>query len=174
MFGDTWRRTTALDSGYDNDVIYLDYQKAFDTVPHKRLLKKLKWYEFDGKLLLWIENFLTDRQMRISVNGAYADWAKITSGVRRRSVLGPFLFLLYVNGIPASVSCKMKLFADDTQIWNTIKTQSAMSLQSELDLLSKWSDECLLRFNIDKRHVMLIDRKSKAKYYLQKITKVWM
>ena len=65
--------TKALNSGYGIDIIYLDYQKAFDMVPHKRLLKKLKWYGFDGKLLLWIEDFLTDRHMRVSVNGAYSD-----------------------------------------------------------------------------------------------------
>ena len=89
-------------------------------------------------------------------------------------MLGPLLFLLYVNHIPASVSCKIKLFADDTKIWNTIKTQSdSQSLQSDLDLLSKWSDEWLLRFNIDKCHVMYIDRKSKVKYYLEKDNKCW-
>ena len=65
--------TKALESSYGIDIIYLDYQKAFDKVPHKRLLKKLKWYGFNEKLLLWIEDFLTDRQMRVSVNGIYCD-----------------------------------------------------------------------------------------------------
>ena len=78
-----------MDSGYGVEVIYLDYQEAFDLIPHKRLLKKLKWYGFNGKLLLWIENFLTDRQIRVSVNGAYSDWAKVTSVVSQGSVLGP-------------------------------------------------------------------------------------
>ena len=143
--------TKALDSGYGIDVIYLDYQKAFDTVPHKRLLKKLKWYGFNGKLLLWIEDFLTARQMSVSVNGAYSDWAKVASGVPQGSVLGPLLFLLYVNDIPASVSCKIKLCTDDTKLWNTTETQSdSQSLQSNLDSLSKWSDKWLLRFNIEK------------------------
>ena len=89
-------------------------------------------------------------------------------------MLGPFWFLLYVSDIPASVICKIKLFADDTKIWNTINMQSdSLSQQSDLDLLSKWSDEWLLRFNIDKCHVMHIDRKSKAKYYLEKNNKHW-
>ena len=105
---------------------------------------------FDWTLFIWIEDFLTDRQMRVSVNGVYFDWANVTSGVLQSSVLGPLLFLLYVNDISASVSCKIKLFADDTKIWNTIKTQSdSQSLQLDLDLLSKWLDKWLLRFNID-------------------------
>ena len=94
-------QTKALDSDYGIDIIYLDYQKAFDTVPHKRLLKKLKWHGFYGELLLWIEDFVTDRQIRVSVNGAYSDWAKVTSGVPWGLVLGLLLFLLYVNDIPA-------------------------------------------------------------------------
>ena len=76
-------------------------------------------------------------------------------------VLGPFLFLPYVNDIPASVSCKIKLFAGDTKIWNTIKTQFDSQC---LHLLNEW----LMRFNIDKCYVVHIDRKSKAKYYLEK------
>ena len=124
--------------------------------------------------MLYIEDILTDRQMRVFINGAYSDWAKVTSSVPQGSVLGPLLFLLYVNDIPASVSCKIKLFTDDTKIWNTFKAQSdRQSLQSDLELLSKWSDEWLLRFNIDKCHVMHIDRKSKAKYYLEKNNKRW-
>ena len=152
--------TKALDSGYGIDVSVVDYQKTFDMIPHKRLLKKLKWYGFDGKLLFSIEDFLTDRQMRVSVNGAYSDWTKVTSGVPQGSVLGLLLFLLYVNDIPASVICKIKLCAGDTKIWNTIKMQSdCQSLHSDLDFLCKWSDEWLLRFNIDKFHEMHIDKK---------------
>ena len=123
--------------------------------------------------MLWIEDFLTDRQMRVSVNGAYSDWAKITSSMPQGSVLGPLLFLLYVNVIPVSVSCKIKLFADDTKIWNTIKTQSdSQSLQSDLDLLSKWSDEWLLRFNIDKCQIMHIDKKVRPSIIKRRITNV--
>ena len=75
--------TKALDSGYSIDVTYLDYQKAFDMVSYKRLLKKLKWYGFDGKLLLWIEDFLTDRQVRVSINGAYSNWSRLQAACHR-------------------------------------------------------------------------------------------
>ena len=99
---------------------------------------------------------------------------QVTSGVLQGLVLGPLLFLLYVNDIPASVSCKIKLFADDTKIWNTIKTQSdSQSLQSDLDLLKKWLHKWLLRFNIGKCYVKHIDRKRKAKYYLENDNKRW-
>jgi len=88
--------------------------------------------------LLWIEDFPTDRQIRVSVNGVYFDWAKVTSGVPQGSVFGILLFLLYVNKIPASVGCKITLFTDDTKILNTIKTQfDSQSLQSDIDLLRK-------------------------------------
>ena len=89
-------------------------------------------------------------------------------------MLGLLLFLFYVNDIPASVNCKIKLFADDIKIWNTVKTQSdSQSLQSDLELLSKWSDEWFLRFNIDKCYVMHIDRKSRAKYDSEKDNQCW-
>ena len=127
-------------------------------------------YAFDFYIVAL--DFLTDRQARVSVNGAYSDWAKVTSSVAQGSVLGPLLFLLYVNDIPASFIFKIKPIADDTKIWNTIKTQSnSQSLQLDLDLLSKLSDEWLLRFHIDKCHVMHTERKSKAKYYLEKDNK---
>ena len=88
-------------------------------------------------------------------------------------MLGLLLFLLYVNDIPASVNCKIKLFADDIKIWNTVKTQSdSQSLQSDLELLSKWSDEWLLRFNIDKCHVMHNDRKRRPKIIKRRIINV--
>ena len=80
------------------------------------------------------------------------------------------MFLLYVNDIPGSVNCKIKLFADDTKIWKTCNLTVSPCNQT---LLSKWSTEWLLRFNIDKCHVMHIDRKSKAKYYLEKDNKYW-
>ena len=116
------------------------------------------WIQWET--VAWIEDFLTDWQMRVSVNGAYFDWAKVSSGVPQGSVLGPLLFLLYINDIPASVNCKIKLVADNTKIWSAIKKQSdSQFLQSDPELLSKWSDEWLLRFNIDKCHVMHVDRK---------------
>ena len=89
--------TEALDEGYGIHAIFLDYKKAFDTVPHRRLISKLRGYRANGKLLQWIENFLTNRKMRVILNGCAAEWTEVLSGVPQGLVLGPLLFLIYVN-----------------------------------------------------------------------------
>ena len=93
----TW--TGALDSGLGVDVIYLDYFKAFDSVPHLRLISKLQAYGIRGNLLKWIENFLIGRQQKVILNGSSSKWNYVTSGVPQGSVLGPLLFILYVIDI---------------------------------------------------------------------------
>ena len=88
--------TTALDSGYGIDVIYLDYSKAFDSVPHLRLIEKLKEYGVGGNLLLWLKSFLHGRFQRVVLNGLQSQWTEVTSGVPQGSVLGPLPFALYI------------------------------------------------------------------------------
>ena len=109
-----------IEQGDSVDVIYLDFRKAFDSVPHKRLLKKLCSYGISGKLLRWIEVFLSDRKQQVMVNGVHSDLVPVKSGVPKGSVLGPLLFLLYVNDIPSIVSCTAKMFADDTKIYTSM------------------------------------------------------
>lgn len=151
--------TSALDNGYNIDTIFLDYQKAFDTVPHKRLVCKLKAYGIQGNLLDWIESFLVKRRMRVGVRGQFSDWCSVDSGVPQGSVLGPILFLVYVNDIPEMVDCKLKMFADDTKIWNSVKNMTDnMLLQEDLDKLSEWSKIWLLKFHVGKCKRMHIGR----------------
>ena len=92
---DSW--TLALDEGGNIDTIYLDFATAFDTVPHQRLLMKLRGYGIEGRILTWIEAFLTDRRQRVEVNDSRSPWADVTSGIPQGSVLGPRCFSSFTS-----------------------------------------------------------------------------
>ena len=98
---DDWVK--AYDEGYQVDTIYLDFKKAFDSVPHGRLLTKLKGYGFDGKLLKWIEDFLSERRQQVILNGEESEWIPVTPGIPQGSVLGPVLFIIYINDMPDTI-----------------------------------------------------------------------
>ena len=115
---DSW--TLALDEGGNIDTIYLDFAKAFDTVPHQRLLTKLRGYGIEGRILTWIKAFLTNRRQRVVINGSRSSWADVTSGIPQGSVLGPVLFICYINDMPSSVQSSMYLFADDAKLYRNI------------------------------------------------------
>ena len=104
-----------VDKGEACDILYLDYSKAFDTVSHERLLKKLEAVGITGKILNWIDNFLYCRQKRVVVEGACSSWNHVGSGVPQGSVFDPVLFLIYINDLPKCVSCRIRMFADDTK-----------------------------------------------------------
>ena len=120
------------------DVILLDFSKAFDTVPHQRLLSKLNFYGIRDRSLDWIKAFLTDRTQVVSINGTHSNPRPVVSGVPQGSVLGPVLFLLYINDITDNISSHMRLFADDSVIYREINTQQDhLALQEDLDNLCK-------------------------------------
>ena len=132
----------AIEDGEPVDVAYLDFAKAFDSVPHKRLLGKLHAYEIRGRLLDWIPAFLLDRRQRVVIQGSKSEWAPVTSGIPQGSVLGPTLFTLFVNDMPQQVSSCVKLFADDTKLYRRV-TNGSTELQADIDALVKWSKEWL-------------------------------
>ena len=95
--------------------IYLDFQKAFDSIPHKRLIRKLAAYGVTGKILRWIETFLTDRKQRVCVEGSLSYWEDVLSGIPQGSVLGPTLFVVFINDMPDEITSLSKMFADDAK-----------------------------------------------------------
>ena len=124
--------------------------KAFDTVPYKRLLKKLQAYGIHGQILRWIEAFLDNRQQQVCVGSSHSEWMDVRSGIPQGSVLGPTLFPIYINDIPSTVENVVKLFADDTKIYRVINSDcDSLSLQDDLDNLVDWQ----LRFNTSKVYV---------------------
>ena len=110
------------------DLILFDFSKAFDVVNHSLLLDKLKQLGVGGNLLDWICCFLTGRQMRVSVSGSLSDPKQVKSGVPPGSVLGPILFLVYVNHVPSAISSRFKIFADDLKIYLKIKHKNSYNL----------------------------------------------
>ena len=106
--------TGLLDKGEPVDIIYLDFQKAFDKVPHQRLCRKLESHGISGNVLKWIQGWLMNRKQRVVINGSQSDWCGVSSGVPQGSVLGSVLFLIYINDIDSAVDTLIKKFADDT------------------------------------------------------------
>ena len=149
--------TEILDKHGCIDVVYFDFQKAFDTVPHKRLLHKIKNCGIQGKVCNWIKSFLTDREQRVAVNGDCSEWVPVTSGVPQGSVLGPTLFVIYINDLPDAVHSCIKLFADDTKIYRHINsTADCQKIQDDIHSLESWSKQWLLKFHPQKCKVMRI------------------
>jgi len=151
--------TSAIQHGFHSDVIYLDFSKAFDTVPHKRLILKLQAYGVHGKLLSWLTSFLTDRCQRVCLNGSCSDWKPVTSGVPQGSVLGPLLFVIYINDICSSVSSCLFKFADDVKLYRLISNLTDIQLlQKDIDSLYEWSSNWLLSFSIPKCKAMQVGK----------------
>ena len=149
----------------------MDFMKAFDKVPHKRLLEKLKSYGIEGQLLNWLKDFLNGRKQRVVVNRCKSEWKEVVSGVPQGSVIGPLLFVLYINDLPDVVKAEVYLFADDTKIFCRISENGSSPLQEDLKRLQKWSDTWLLKFHPDKCKVMKIHRGNKEnnrKYFMRK------
>ena len=141
------------------DSIYFDFSKAFDTVPHKRLSVKMKAYGIEGKLLAWVEAFLTGREQMVRVNGELSTSKAVISGIPQGSVLGPLLFVIYINDLPEVVQSNILLFADDTKIFNKVTSvDDSTLLQKDIDALNVWSDKWLLKFNTDKCHVLTMGK----------------
>lgn len=147
--------TDKLDNGENIDVIYLDFSKAFDKVPHKRLISKLQSFGISENFRNWISNWLSFRKQRVVLNGKKSSWRDVLSGVPQGSVLGPLLFIMYVNDLEDGVISRIWKFADDTKVATSVsKISGSISLQNDLDQLLGWADKWKMSFNTDKCKVM--------------------
>ena len=147
----------SLDCGQQTDLIIMDFSKAFDVVPHQRLIHKLDYYGIRGNLKNWLSG--------TSSNSVY-----VSSGVPQGTVLGPLMFLLYINDIGDNCSSSIRLFADDTILYSVIENiGSANSLQSDLYAVEQWANKWLMQFNPNKCSVMRITRKTEPVIYDYKL-----
>ncbi len=141
----------ALDSKKSVDVVVLDFTKAFDKVPHRRLMHKLYHLGIRGSLHTWICNFLSGRQQRVVIDGESSSPASVTSGVPQGTVLGPLLFLIYINDLPDKLTSQVRLFADDCLVYQPITSdEDVASLQNDLHHLESWQNDWLMHFNPSK------------------------
>ena len=148
---DIW--TQIIDEGGNIDVLYCDFMKAFDKVPHKRLVYKVSKYGVKENVLGWIESFLSNRTQCVSINDTTSCIMPVTSGIPQGSVLGPLLFVIYINDLPdiVDVGTIIFLFADDTKAFRRIKSAiDQLILQKDIDKLTEWSNIWLLKFHPDK------------------------
>ncbi len=159
----------SYDQGTQMDVAILDFSKAFDTVPHDRLLHKLDNYGIRGNTHSWIKTFLTERRMRVVLDGEYSQEEPVLSGVPQGTVLGPLLFLCHINDLPEAVSSQVRLFADDCLLYRKIKTyEDHNKLQQDLHNLEKWASDWGMRFNSKKCYILSIKNKTSHYYSLGK------
>ena len=156
----------ALHEGRQTDVLFLDFSKAFDSVPNGRLVEKLRYYGISGKANRVIESLLRSRRQRVAVNGSLSQWVPVTSGVPQGTVVGPILFLIYINDIQSGISSRMRLFADDSVIYRSIDTNNDhLALRDDLARLDQWASTWQMTFKPEKCYVMSITNKRSASVF---------
>ena len=163
--------TQILDRGGGIDCVYCDFQKAFDKVPYRRLMAKIWSYGIRGKLYRWIETFLTKREQNVAVNGQKSSKNLVLSGVPQGSVLGPLLFVIFINDLHAAVENQAWMFADDTKFYQAVNCkEDSESLQNDLYSLEDWSKKWLLPFHPKKAKLLKFGRAKKLerKYYAER------
>ena len=150
----------SLHNRISTDIIYFDFAKAFGTVNHDLLLRKLKYkFKIDGRILKFLCNYLSNRKQRVVLSNNFSSCLPVQSGVPQGSILGPLLFILFINVIYETISpeTKISLYADDTKIWRNMKSyQDCIILQNDIDSLHKWCVINKMNFHPDKCKVLSV------------------
>ena len=158
------------------DILYLDLEKAFDKVPHNRLIKQLEKFGLGGNILGWIHCFLSERKQTVKVGTSSSEESNVISGVPQGSVMGPILFLMYVSDIPGLVNNFTSLFADDTKLFSYLleheqNLHSTSSLQEDLEAIIRWSESMQMKFNLSKCHSLHLGHNNpRNTYYIPQET----
>ena len=152
----------ALDDGLEVRAVFCDISKAFDRVWQFGLIYKLKRAGINGLLLDWLTDYLSNRKQRVVIPGGSSGWEYINSGVPQGSILGPLLFLLYINDVVQDIQSCVRRFADDTSLYIIVENpnDAAMLLNSDLETIYKWAETWLVKFNLSKSESLLVSRKS--------------
>ena len=151
-----------LQDGHQTDILIMDFAKAFDKVNHSLLIHKLNYYGIDDQTTSWIQNWLEDRQQTVVLDGASSEAVSVDSGVPQGSVLGPALFLFYINDLQSRLTSKVRLFADDTIVYLTITNGNDSNiLQEDLNKLGQWEKEWCMQFHPDKCNVLTVTNKTR-------------
>lgn len=155
--------TEFFEYGDPVDMIYLDFRKAFDSVPHKRLLCKMEQYGITANVHSWVEGFLSGRMQRVRCGKVFSSYERVLSGIPQGSVLGPILFTIFINDIVDNVESNCRIFADDTKVFN--KAQNSRILQEDIFRLQDWTNKWKLFFNTSKCHVMHMGKNNPSLSY---------
>jgi len=152
-----------VDEGKQLDALILDFSKALDTVPQRRLLGKLNHYGVRGNLLSWCQSFLEGRSQSVLVDGMRSWEESVMSGVPQGTVLGPLMLLLYINDLPSRVhdTTRCHLFADDCLLYRVVESiDDQVQLQADLKAQEAWASDWGMQFNPSKCHVLSINKRS--------------
>ena len=151
----------AIEQGQEICLVFLDISKAFDRVWHAGLVHKLRACGIGGSLLEWLTDYLLHRKIRVVIKGQEAPWAETNAGVPQGSILGPLLFLVFINDVVTGIDSDINLFADDTSIMKIIEQYAATynTINNDLGKLSTWADQWLVTYNATKTVSMVISNK---------------